>query len=609
MYNPPIAPPGFTLADSELLEGDEIIAVVDDQPDITDLLLRYFRERGFAAEGARSAADLGSLLEERDIALVILDIDLPDESGLSLLPELKTMFPDTAVVMLTADADLETALACLRRGADDYLTKPARLDILLEIARRVLEKRRLTLRGRGYRDQLENTRKRIDRALALNLRMSRAYLRINNLDRLMRAVLTGITAHEGLGFNRAFLLLHNEDRTRLKGRHAIGPVSLEEGMAIWRGMAAEQLTLDALLTRLERGEPQEDAPIVELVRALEIDLRDEGHIMARALRERRLIVVREGRADCPVPEEAARFSGTDSFVVAPICLPEREVGVVVADNFISRQPFDELRLRALESFVAQAGLALEHGRLYQEMLDKVADLEEASRALHKNNEMLVTAGRYSALGHMAAQLTHNLRNPLTAIGGAARLLSRRGGAKGLQRFFDVITDEVGKVEKILDDLDRFVETIQPVYERVSLPGLAKSALLLYRREMLRRGIVLRLDCPEDLPEIEADPKLVQQAVVHLIANAIDAMPKGGELGIAITAEDGGQSLAVTDTGGGISAAIMDNVRDPFFTTKTVGAGLGLSLVQRTLKDHGGSLSLGNREGGGAEARIWLPVGR
>lgn len=605
----PTGPPSFTLADAELLEGDEIIAVVDDLPDITNLLLRYFRERGFAAEGAHNAAELGGLLESRNIALVILDIELPDASGVSLLPELKARFPNTAVVMLTAAANLETALACLRRGADDYLTKPVRLDNLMEIARGVLEKRRLTLRGRGYREQLESARKGIDRTLALNLRMSLAYLSISGLDRLMRAVLTGITAHEGLGFNRAILLLYNEKRTRLVGRHAIGPVSLEEGVAIWQGMAVEHLTLDALLRRLEEGWPSEDTPIAALARGLSIDASDGEHIMVRALRERRIIVVREGRADCPVPEAASRLLGTDSFVVAPLCLPERELGVVVADNFVSRRPFEEIRLRALESFLAQAGLALEHGRLYQEMLDKVADLEEATRALHNNNEMLVTAGRYSALGHMAAQLTHNLRNPLTAIGGAARLLSRRGGAKGQRRFFDVMVDEVAKAEKVLDDLDRFVETIQPVYERVSLTGLAKSATLLYRREMLRRGIALRLDCPERLPDIEADPKLIQQAVVHLIANAIDAMPEGGELGIAIAPERGGQSLAVTDTGGGISPAIMDNVRDPFFTTKTVGTGLGLSLVQRILKDHGGDLALSNNPGGGAAARIWLPESR
>ena len=95
------------------------------------------------------------------MALVLLDIGLPDADGTKLLPELKQHYPDLAVIMLTAVTDLQTALACLRYGADDYLTKPVHFTDLLTTLRRVLEKRRLTIRNRQYQRQIEQATFRI----------------------------------------------------------------------------------------------------------------------------------------------------------------------------------------------------------------------------------------------------------------------------------------------------------------------------------------------------------------------------------------------------------------------------------------------------------------
>ena len=139
-----------SLADRELLAAGECIAVVDDHPDITELLGIFLQEHGFATISAGSAGELWRLFDNSKIALVLLDIILPDANGVSLLPELKAQQPDTAVVMLTAATSLDTALLCLRHGANDYLTKPVRLDALLNTIRQVLGQRRLALHARQY---------------------------------------------------------------------------------------------------------------------------------------------------------------------------------------------------------------------------------------------------------------------------------------------------------------------------------------------------------------------------------------------------------------------------------------------------------------------------
>lgn len=606
MYTETAGPPARTHEDHELLKNDEVIAVVDDLADITELLVLFLKERGFKAVSANSAAELRHYLGSHNIALVLLDIGLPDADGVSLLPEIKEKSPDTAVIMLTAAASLETALLCLRHGADDYLTKPVQFGNLHTILRRVLEKRHLALGSRIYQRQLESAQKRIERAHTLSIKMNRAYLSTTDLDLLMQAILTGITAHEGLGFNRAFLGLFSEDGRYLIGRYAVGPVNREEGMAIWRSMEAQHLTLDDLLQQCHncRGA---DTGITRLVQELKIDTGKSDHIVLRAVSERRIIAVQNGQAEYPVPQDLLQLLREDSFLIAPLYLPERSLGVVIVDNFMSRRPFDQELVHALESFLSQASLAIEHCSLYQAVQGKVAELEKVTKELHKNKDMLVTAGRYSALGHMAAQLTHSIKNPITAIGGTARLLSRKITNAGLQKFLHMMVAEVEKVEKTLANLARFAETIQPVYESVSLADLAKNAIRLYQQDLLQHNIVTVYNFHPDTPDIELDPKLIQQVLVHILANAIDAMPQGGTLTLEIAPEQGGVVLFISDTGGGISGPILENVTDPFFTTKTIGTGLGLSLVQRVLKDHGGDLNLSNSPGGGAQARIWLPV--
>jgi signal transduction histidine kinase/DNA-binding response OmpR family regulator len=606
MYTNNTEPRTFTLPGGELLENNEVIAVVDDLADITNLLVLFLKERGFTAISANSAAELRQLLETRDIALVILDIGLPDADGISLIPELKQKSPDTAILMLTAAASLETALLCLRHGADDYLTKPVQFNNLLTILHQILEKRRLALRSRVYQKELENARKRIERSHTLAIKMNSAYLSITNLDMLMRAILTGITAHEGLGFNRAFLVLFTDDGKQLTGRYAIGPVSQEEGIAIWQRMQAEQLTMDELLDNC-RACQAPDTGIVRLVQTIQIDTSQKDHILMRALEQRRILVVQDGQAEYPVAEELIHLLQEDSFVIAPLYSFERSLGIVLVDNFITHCPFSQEKIHALESFLSQASLAIEHGTLYQAMQSKVAELEKVTKELHKNKDMLVTAGRYSALGHMAAQLTHSIKNPITAIGGSARLLRRKIADTDLKKFLDMMVGEVEKVEKTLENLARFAETIQPVYQAVSLAELARNAVRLHQQDLLRQNITTVYDFHPDTPSVELDPKLIQQVLVHLLANAIEAMPEGGKLTLRITPTDGGVALLILDTGGGISAPILENVTDPFFTTKTIGTGLGLSLVQRVLRDHGGDLRLSNRASGGAQARIWLPV--
>jgi signal transduction histidine kinase len=333
---------------------------------------------------------------------------------------------------------------------------------------------------------------------------------------------------------------------------------------------------------------------------------DSNHILIRAVRSRQSINVVNGHCAYPVPLDLLGLLQEDSFVVVPLFSPSRALGVIIADHFVSRGPIDEEQVHALESLASQASLAIEHCRLYIAMQRKIKELEDVTGELQKNKDLLVETERYSALGHMAAQLAHSIRNPITAIGGTARLLARKIDNKEWLQFLSMMAGEAEKIEKTLEDLFNFVEQVQPNLVRTPLLPLIRKSLLLHFKALNDQGIRQTLLFPEIEPVVDVDARQIQQALVHLIRNSVEAMPQGGELTVEVRQEEESVRIVIRDTGSGMSKEWLGQAVDPFFTTKMIGTGIGLSLVKRIVEDHGGELILESGSGGVMQATIVLP---
>ena len=212
-----------TSPSKNLLDPGESVVIVDDSKEIILLFETLLLSEGFTVFTASSAAELSLILTQHTVALVLLDIGLPDRDGTELLKELVPFHQDLSIIMLTGTTDLEVALNCLRQGADDYLAKPVTLDEFSLAVRRSLQRRRLIIDNRRYQKQLELTNFRTRFLHQLNLKMNSAYLDSIELHTVLQSILVGITAEDGLKFNRAFLLLFNIDNTELQGKMAIGP--------------------------------------------------------------------------------------------------------------------------------------------------------------------------------------------------------------------------------------------------------------------------------------------------------------------------------------------------------------------------------------------------
>lgn len=595
-------PPLSSVPASQLLEGRENILLVDDYPDIVLLLKEFLEDHDLPTLTAGSAAGLRQALQENNIALAVLDIALPDGNGMTLLPEIVRDYPDTSVIMLTASADLHTALDCMRLGADDYLTKPVQFTEFYETVRKVLEKRRLTINNRRYQRQIEQANFRIQLLHDLSLKMNSAYLSMVELDEILQAILVGITAKEGLRFNRAFLLLFDDAGKILEGRLAIGPGCREEAGHIWQEMREKNLHFYEIMANIKDSCMAGDSTVNAIIRSLKVDAGDSEHILIRAARSRQSINVVNGRCEYPVPSDLISLLQEDTFVVVPLYSPGKSLGVLIADHFVTRQPITEDLIQALESFASQASLAIEHCHLYMNMESKIKELEAMAHELEQSKDLLVEAERYATLGHMATQLVHKIRNPITTIGGTARLLARKTDDPEWLTFLNVMITEVTKIETTLEDLFNFVEQETPAKELAPLYPLIRKSLLLFYGDMKKQHIEYHLVLPEPGPVLKIDQHQIRQMFVYLIRNAIDAMPDGGTLTIAAESDDTQVSISIHDTGIGLTPSA-----DPLFINKTFGGGLGLAMIHRIVQDHDGTLKLGESKQGGIEAIIVFPL--
>ncbi len=630
----------ISLSLGQLLENDEVVVIVDDDAAIREPLKEYFEEHGLAVVECDTAACLEDVLEKQDVALVLLDIGLPDTDGVVLLPQIVDRYPDVAVVMLTGVSDLQVAMECMRKGANDYLSKPVQFDEIFHVAKKALEKRRLIFENRKYQEDLEEAHFRIQLLHQLSMKMNTVYLSTVELDEILRAILVGITANEGLGFNRAFLAMFDEGGKILQGRIAIGPSCREEAGRVWGEIEQRDLNFLQIVDNIRESCDFEEAAVNKIVRALEIPATETENILIKSALDRRSIKVieengsvpipldrrnlnngarngeefpnerrRAGEEEAPlgVPNELINLLDEKSFVIVPLYSPGRSFGVIIADNYVTRRPILDSHVSALELFASQASLAIEQSTLYLEMEKQIAQLEAVNQELDHSKDLLVDAERYSALGHMAAQLVHIIRNPITSIGGVSRILLKKTKDEDWRKYLNVIIKETERVESTLTDLFDFVAQSATHKEPVPLCDTMRKTAMLLQGTMNKQDIICSIECPVEEVTIAADMQQLRQALLHLVKNGLEAMPDGGTLRLVLMVKEEHVHISVIDTGKGISDSYIDKAKDPFFTTKTYGTGMGLTLVERVVENHDGQLTLSPHEGGGVEAKVILPL--
>jgi len=248
------------------------------------------------------------------------------------------------------------------------------------------------------------------------------------------------------------------------------------------------------------------------------------------------------------------------------------------------------------------------------MLRDVSLVRELEGRLRRSDHL-------AALGTLAAGLAHEIKNPLTSLLTFTRHLDRRFDDEGFrEKFSRVVPRELERINAIVDRLLELSRPPRLAFELVRVSAVLDRALELYANEIESRHVRLRRHYTRDVPGIQADADALYRALVNLVANALDAMPKGGHLTVMVGWDDrarprlpgraGSDAMVridIQDDGVGIPASNADSVFNPFFTTKDGGTGLGLALTHKIVDDHGGAIDFTSAPGRGTTFRIVLPI--
>lgn len=261
----------------------------------------------------------------------------------------------------------------------------------------------------------------------------------------------------------------------------------------------------------------------------------------------------------------------------------------------ARDAFSPEEVQLLAGLAAQAAVTIENSQLVQQMQER---------------------DRLAALGEMSAGLAHEIRNPLGAIKASAQYLADgEHPAGGEVEFLNIIVEEVDRLNRVVESFLDYARPQQGDPEPIFVNAAIRKTLQLLRAKAEEANIKLRITLDPDLPQVKIDGEHLRQVLINLAQNAIQAMPRGGEIHIETRTQDrvrigGGTQrwaeLRVRDTGPGIAPEMLPNLFVPFVTTKERGTGLGLAISQRIVSDAGGRIEVRTRRREGTTFIVVLP---
>jgi PAS domain S-box-containing protein len=249
---------------------------------------------------------------------------------------------------------------------------------------------------------------------------------------------------------------------------------------------------------------------------------------------------------------------------------------------------------------------LDRGNRVMQVVEYIKDVTERVRLA----ERLEQSRRLAELGEMAARVAHEVRNPLNAITGAAHYLSTEyANDETLQKFTNLIKRQASRVNQVASDLLSVSKPLGIRLTTVNINALLEQALESLREQLRLQNVELVRDLTPDIPSLQADELQIEQALHNLLRNAVEAMTGGGTLRLSTnpTQDRSIVEIRIEDTGHGIPEKDRERIFQSFFTTKIKGTGLGLTIVQRVLKNHGGKIAIEQPATGGTRVLVHLPV--
>lgn len=235
-------------------------------------------------------------------------------------------------------------------------------------------------------------------------------------------------------------------------------------------------------------------------------------------------------------------------------------------------------------------------------------IEQRAQERLRLKEQLNRAAHLSALGEMAAVISHEIRNPLGIIRSSAELLKKKvTGFDPNNTIPDIVIEESSRLNNIITDFLKYARPRPPRLAPCRIEDVMEKNLTFLSTQLEGKGYRIHKTIGDNLPAVSADADMLYQAFLNIFINALQAMPDGGQIFLQMQAKPDVLEVIIADQGGGVPQEILGKVWDPFFTTKDKGTGLGLGIVKNIVDAHGGDICIENASDKGARVIIRLPL--
>jgi len=460
-------------------------------------------------------------------------------------------------------------------------------------------------------DVTESYRKKVmleeaNHVLSVISQVSEALTSAAELNDVLRIILTGVTANQGLGFNRAFLLLINEKKNILEGKIAIGPGSPDEAHEIWSNLAGRHRTLLELLDDYRESKRNSGSSVSSGIEEWKIPL-DKANFFVDALESGSGIIVDHSDKLSLESVNILNYLQTESLAVVPIISKDRKLGIIVADNKITGKQITETRVELLQIFANNSATAIEHSRLYNKVLERARELEKINRQLADSQEQVIRAEKMSVIGELTSSIAHELRNPLMVIGGFANLMISSGDAGDNAEYLNIILSETQRSESVLHQVLDFSRASRTSNREIEFNTLAKDAYDYFRSKTKFKQNGFSLSLSEKSTKVWGNPDQLLHVLLQFMHLTAEGMTDECKAKIATFQKDRTVRLTIEFTGSRQARDNAAKMYDRIFGSPNGTQRLSLIVAGETIKYHGGNYGVENSAGGGPTLYIELPA--
>lgn len=528
------------------------VLLVDDDRSTLQLCQRILTRGGFTVTALSDPRQALTLLDETSVDMLITDIRMPVMDGFELIDSAKLRQPDMAVMVMTGFGSVETAIQAVHRGADGLILKPfASPGELQQTAHKVLS----DVRRRQDATRIELLRPLFDLTAAMLADTSLSSLEVRVMDAMEQVLRVQ---------HCAVYALKDGDESRAQ-----------------------------FVTVMNRSMPETTVPAWRKLLRFLTKRRDQVLVLqptTLTFVEQRLLV---------------QEIGWNAFLAAGFVHGDT-LYLFTAARGIGQGLFSASDEELFTILGRQSLVALDNARLYTDLRDSLAAIEESNRAL-------VQAEKMAAVGRVMASLAHEINNPLQAVRNCLHLAMRdEVPAEKKATYLSLANNELDRLVTTIRQMLDFYRPGQKSREHFHLHEALSNVMALMKSQFETQFIQVEAKVPENLPAVYGFRDQLQQVFFNLLINSMDAMEGLDEKHVWIDAFESGDMVKVVieDTGKGIAPEMQSRLFEPFATTKSLGTGLGLSVSYGIIESLGGQLiNIPPRRGNGACFEVHIPINR